>query len=535
MTFEDPSTLAPPMEISPREYTILSLLGQQRALSLDHLAAFFVRSEGPEPASSQEELKSTINALVERLQRAGLLTLQSFNRQPWIWLTKRGLRFLTLPASRKPPSHASLPLLQAANAIRLALEESYPRGTWTSRDQLRQQRAAQKLPPLAHMPTATFDTGEGALLAIHVLLRLQGTEEHLVKQLLEQLEFKPDQSASTAFWYYVHPRVAPSLRRAFQQVSREIEGADARLRLFTYPLVPKVTVYHGHQAPIRHLAWSPDGAWIATLAEDLTFHVWSVHTGALRFSKILPGARGTVLAWSPDGARIAVADVQGALSLWDAATGTLISLTTVQQDALLDLSWASGRPDRLAICAADGDIQVLDLTCMTPVWQHREGDYQRVRILAWSPDGAWLAVGCGDAQVRVLDAITGERFMTYRKHARGISALAWSADSMHIASASSDADIHIWEVTSGNKIRGFWSELGIISSLSWSSARQYLAWAGTNERVEVWNPYTGKKLFVSDDHTAPVTTLAWSPDSMLLASGGDDQTVQVYGVAGRLQ
>jgi hypothetical protein len=530
MTFEDPSTLAPPLELSPREHALLSLVGQQRALCLDHLAAFLAHAEGAEMASSREELHRTLPMLIAHVQSVGLVTLQSFNQKSWIWLTKRGLRCVALPASRKPLSRASLPLLQAANDIRLSLEECYPHSAWASREHLRQQRAVQKLPPRARLPIAIFDTGEGALLAIHVLLRLRDTKERLVKQLLEQLEARPDQPAYSALWYYVHPGAVPSLRRAFQHVARETRGADTRLRLFTYPLVPKVIVYHGHQAPIRHLARSPDGAWIATLAEDLTLHVWSVETGALRFSKVLPGARGTALAWSPDGARIAVADRQGALSLWDATTGGLLSLTTVQQSALLSLAWAPGYPDRLAICAADGGVQLLDLTRMTPLWHHTEGDDQRTRVLAWSPDGAWLAAGGDDAQIRVLHAITGERVMTCRNHVRGISALTWSADSRFIASASEHADVRIWEAASGNKICGFWSELGPISSLSWSCTGQRLAWAGTSERVEVWNPYTSKKLFVSDDHTAPMTTLAWSPDGTRLASGGDDQAVQVYHV-----
>jgi len=536
MVIEEKPEVTPQIEWTSRDLYVLSLLGQQRALSLDHLPCFLALFEGSSSTMPSETLKRSGQQIIERLQQAGLVTRQAFDPTHWIWLTKGGLRYLGISSTRKAPTRAALPPLQAANALRLSLSEQYPQGIWVSREQLRQERSSQKLSPLPNMPAAEFETREGAYLAIQVLLHWTG-QEHLVKSIREQLERQGSTGKPyyTALWYYATPNAASHLRSAFEQVVRECNGADTRLRVFSYPLVPKVIVYQGHCAPIRHLTWSPDGKWIASTDEDLTLQVWSVETGTVLFTRTLCDTPASALAWSPDGTRLALTDEESQLSIWDAVIGEQLSLTTVHQDIVTGLAWAPRQRDQLATCSADGSIQVLDLTRNEPVWKGEYGYEHRASALAWSPDGTRIAVGSDDTQVRLFDAATGQQLLIYKKHPHFISALAWSADSTLLASASDDLDVHIWEASSGKKVRGFWSSIGMVYRMDWSSDGKRLAWIGNEERVEVWDPHTGKRLFVYDDHAQIVNTIAWSPDGAMLASGSGDTTIHVYPVTGGSQ
>jgi WD40 repeat protein len=64
------------------------------------------------------------------------------------------------------------------------------------------------------------------------------------------------------------------------------------------------------------VAWSPDGARLATASGDKTARVWDVVSG--RPLTELTGHTGSVfsVAWSPDGARLATASLDKPARVW---------------------------------------------------------------------------------------------------------------------------------------------------------------------------------------------------------------------------
>ncbi len=76
----------------------------------------------------------------------------------------------------------------------------------------------------------------------------------------------------------------------------------------------------GHAKPIRRLAWSPDGAMLATPSEDLTLKLWDVQSG--RDSATIRGHTKAVIsaAWSIDGKVLATGSDDNTLRLWSVET-----------------------------------------------------------------------------------------------------------------------------------------------------------------------------------------------------------------------
>jgi WD40 repeat protein len=173
-----------------------------------------------------------------------------------------------------------------------------------------------------------------------------------------------------------------------------------------------VITYSGHTDSVERIAWSPDGARIASAGYDGTVQVWDAKTGHVILTYKGHAAPVWEVAWSPDGKRIAsgtgAAGAHGpvtannSINVWDAATGQTL------------LTYA-GSPMSVQAYA-----------------------------LSWSPDGKLLASGGDDKLVRIWDAMTGQTQMEYRGHSDTVFKVAWSPDGARIASASVDGTAQIW-------------------------------------------------------------------------------------------
>jgi WD40 repeat protein len=73
----------------------------------------------------------------------------------------------------------------------------------------------------------------------------------------------------------------------------------------------------GHLDSFSGLAWSPDGARLATGGADPTARLWDPQTGAPLGELAWELGALRCLSWSPDGARLAAGHEDGAVRVWD--------------------------------------------------------------------------------------------------------------------------------------------------------------------------------------------------------------------------
>ncbi len=121
-------------------------------------------------------------------------------------------------------------------------------------------------------------------------------------------------------------------------------------------------VLRGHTDQVTSVAWSPDGAWLASASWDDTLRLWRRSEREADFEvalEIQTSSSVTCLSWSPDGAQLAsVAEFSGhGVRIWDAASGKELYSLKGHTDTVNCVDWS---PDgaRLASGSADGTLRV---------------------------------------------------------------------------------------------------------------------------------------------------------------------------------
>jgi WD40 repeat protein len=92
---------------------------------------------------------------------------------------------------------------------------------------------------------------------------------------------------------------------------------DRPVRLFDVEKRRERAVLRGHTGPLAAVAFSPDGATVATGSWDQTVRLWDVASGREKASFKWPIGRVYSLAYAPDGLRLAAGGDTGAVVVWD--------------------------------------------------------------------------------------------------------------------------------------------------------------------------------------------------------------------------
>lgn len=184
------------------------------------------------------------------------------------------------------------------------------------------------------------------------------------------------------------------------------------------------TWHQGHDATVVDVAWTPDGALLATLGADGAVRVWEVAPAALRWT-LETGATDVKArcAFTPDGRGLYAVGASG-LVAWDVRTGVESTRAPSLRDADAGLAVSADGRHLLVSSARRGD-RIVDITAGARVVGATPNPYSPAALAHYRPK-QWPAafVDATTVQVlrcgRVLDfAQTGTRWHRSRFSLRG--------------------------------------------------------------------------------------------------------------------
>jgi WD40 repeat protein len=205
-------------------------------------------------------------------------------------------------------------------------------------------------------------------------------------------------------------------------------------------------------APVRGLAYSGDGQWLAAASDQRSIVVWS--TTDWNVGRAFAGLEGKAhsLAWAPDRPYLACTD--GTLRVFDVIGGRQLwqhraSADFTELHAAEAYRCAFSPDGRLVGAGYKNGTVILFLTESGQVWRVMQPHRGQMRSLAFLPDGRTLATAGMDQTIRLWNTKTGLELMSFSEP-HHVYALAFSTDGNTLAAALHDGTIKLWRAGSRN-------------------------------------------------------------------------------------
>ncbi len=243
-----------------------------------------------------------------------------------------------------------------------------------------------------------------------------------------------------------------------------------------------VQTLRGHTGIVNSIAFSPNGELLASGGEDRTIKLWNVHNQQKIATFQHSNARIKSLAFSPDG-RILATGGDWHVKLWNVRDWTEIA--TLRHEA-----WARAlvfSPDGQFLAAGKGH----EGPGIVTVWNVQtrqviatlEGDSNRVRTLAFSPDNRILASSGRDRKLKLWSVSNWELLNTI-PHA-GEYGITFSPDGKTLA-GTNNGYVNLWWVENGVNVARIPGPTGWMHPVNFSHDGRYLAIGAEDGIVRIW-------------------------------------------------
>jgi len=271
---------------------------------------------------------------------------------------------------------------------------------------------------------------------------------------------------------------------------------DRQIRVWRFVDTPDLLrPLAGHQKEAWALAFSPDGALLASGSDDHTIKLWDVDSERELLTLTGHSQTVTALAFFHEGDRLASVSLDGKVILWDVTrTG----------------------PGRSKISASTSVLHAYD---------------DQLNAVSVSSDGQRLAVAGTNGLIHIWNVAEREGQIDLRGHTGPVHALAYSTNPWVLASASADGTVRLWDPNSGRELKALNDKkpsAGDMRSVAFSNDGLMMATGGDPRTVTVWSMNTWEPTATMTGHPLMVRSVAFSPDFKTIATGCDDEKVRLW-------
>ncbi len=310
-------------------------------------------------------------------------------------------------------------------------------------------------------------------------------------------------------------------------------SASGQVSIWQVPTWQPIGDLRGHERSALTLAWHPSRSELATGGQDGVVRLWGLDASAER--AVLPvGEQASWvehLAWSPDG-RFLAASAGKSLRIWgvDAASSPQpVADVLAHNTTVSALSWMP---------SGGGVVS----SCYGGAWLWTVGTHKPVRpfpydgallSLAVSPSGEYLASGNLDGSVHLFRT-DSEQNWHMSGYPMKVTSVKFDHNGLNLFTASGPALVS-WNIKQfeGNGGRLFKGHLGWIQEIACHPNLSLVATVGEEGLLCIWEPQTTKPILSQEvNKSGGLSAVAWNPRGAWLATGTNDGVVSLFSVEG---
>ncbi|MBI86185.1 MAG: hypothetical protein CMJ81_23560 [Planctomycetaceae bacterium] len=255
----------------------------------------------------------------------------------------------------------------------------------------------------------------------------------------------------------------------------------------------------------------------------------------------------TTLDYSPDGKILAVSGYHEVLlhkSDGSGLVGRLVGMSERIQSAVFSpdgtrLAVAGGSPGRL------GELQVWNVVTETLQFSSSV-TYDTIYGASWSADNRYIAFGCSDNTVRVVEAKTGKQVLFNGAHNDWVLDTTFSIQGDHVISVSRDRSMKLVELSTARFVDNITSITpgalqGGLQAVECHPTRDELLVGGADGVAKIFRTYRVKARQIGDDHNliqafpalpGRIYDVAYSSDGKRIVAGSSSHGTGVVRVFG---
>lgn len=320
-----------------------------------------------------------------------------------------------------------------------------------------------------------------------------------------------------------------------------------------------------HTRNLTSLAFSSDGRHLAN-GDIHSIRLWNTFPPYQLNKRIEAAIIPQALVFSPEGNTvmsverfkyiqktregISKENVVSTLNIWDTSTGLNLSDNSIEsyketkvqnnRSSSSNLSMGSEivfSQNGYMLATAQNVERATEETRFTVLlWDvpHRKihytlkGHTDKIKALAFTPNGKMLASGGEDRTIRIWDVSTGTQMLNLPLGKT--RALAFSANGKILATTNSPFVIHLWDIENSKQMLSLQGNNGTVEVLAFSPDSKILASGGRDGKIRFWDVTTKKQLSIVKGHTTDIKELIFSVDGKTLASGSSDGLVFLWDV-----
>lgn len=230
-------------------------------------------------------------------------------------------------------------------------------------------------------------------------------------------------------------------------------SSDATIRVWD-PEHGTPRVLRGHEAGVRALATTPDGAEIVSVYADGTWRRWDARTGAAGPVTAGGGPYNSVLTTTSDGRLVVTATEEHAIEVWERTSGRLVAALPGHTGYVESLAVLPG--DELLVSGSwDRTVRVWDLATGAALWT--------LPCAQWITDlvvtsGGVVVACCADGTLVLADPVA--------RTVRGVLELGGEAfgeivlgEDDRTAFVLSAYELQAWDIAAGVRLASFDADL----------------------------------------------------------------------------